>query len=422
MIKYLIELLKLQNSIILPGFGSLMIGNSKTGKIVFNPLLKFNDGALAKHISAKEGIDLQDAQNQIAKFVREIEAELAKGNSFDMFELGNFTKNKEGVVEFIQDKMIIPDNTVEKKTTVVSEKKTEEKPKEVKKEENAGATQTKNSFNPDDKIEKKVDEKPVIDKNIPVAEASKKDPAAQEKNKFIPPVKDDKKVAATEIKKEGAKIVEVSDKDDKVVEKKEDGKKLSVKEKFKKDKPQKVKNQIPKEKKKKSGLVKWIVFLIIIGGGAAAAWFYQDEIKEFLYAGVDKDKDTTITQKPVIKDTLTIMEPDTLDIDIEPEIIEEPVKDNKKTKEKKVKEKPVNTSYTGEKGTFHIIGNAFSVKSNADNYVATMSSKGYSASVLGKFDGLYLVSLRSYSSREEANNGLSAVKSDASGAWVFKYK
>ena len=43
--KYLIEILKSQNSVILPGFGALMIASAKTGKIVFNPLLKSNSKA-----------------------------------------------------------------------------------------------------------------------------------------------------------------------------------------------------------------------------------------------------------------------------------------------------------------------------------------------------------------------------------------
>jgi nucleoid DNA-binding protein len=138
--KYLIELIKLQTSVILPGFGSLMIGNSKTGKIVFNPLLKFNDGALAKYIAQKEGIDQQNAQNQIAKFVREIEAELGKGNSFGIFQLGKFVKNEKGEVEFIHegDAIIPPAQSTkpavakEVKEPVV-EKKAEPKP-EIKAE------------------------------------------------------------------------------------------------------------------------------------------------------------------------------------------------------------------------------------------------------------------------------------------------
>ena len=101
--KYLIDILKIQNSVILPGFGALMIANAKTGKIVFNPLLKFNDGTLAKYIAEKEGIDQQDALNTIAKFVREIETELSKDGTYAMFGFGKFYKDKDGKIDFEMD-------------------------------------------------------------------------------------------------------------------------------------------------------------------------------------------------------------------------------------------------------------------------------------------------------------------------------
>ena len=122
MIKYIIEILKLQSSLILPGFGSFQV-NAKTGKITFNTLLKFNDGTLAKYISQTEGTDQQAAQNQIAKFIREIEAELGKGNSFDMFQFGKFDKNKKGEIEFIQDGTPFQPVADTKKSTPVKEEK-----------------------------------------------------------------------------------------------------------------------------------------------------------------------------------------------------------------------------------------------------------------------------------------------------------
>lgn len=496
--KYLIELIKLQTSVILPGFGSLMIGNSKTGKIVFNPLLKFNDGALAKYIAQKEGIDQQNAQNQIAKFVREIEAELGKGNSFGIFQLGKFVKNSKGEVEFIHegDAIMPPVQTskpvvakevkepvVEKKEDVKpepvkeikpvaeqkaepivsktpevkseslldklksSEAKTETKITDTVKQAEAKATeeaskQIKNSFTPDDKksapeVEKpKADEKPIeITKNIPLAEASKKDPAAQEKNVFKPAEVVKKETEKVESKVE-EKLVAASDSikpenksgeakaDDSKTKKPEPPKKESVKEKFKKDKPQKVKHENPeakKPKKKKRWLV-WLILLIIVGGGSVAGWMYQDQIKSFLFAGVgDHDKDSTHTTTPdhthdstaVSHDSEIIPEDTSVTEEIVEEIIEEPVKE--------VKEKPVvNNSSPG--GSYHIIGNAFSSEKNAENYVNKMKEKGYSAQNIGKYNGLYLVSLKSFGSKEEAKNGLSSVKADAESAYVFTAK
>lgn len=505
MIKYIIEIIKLQSSVILPGFGSLMMGNSKSGTIVFNALLKFNDGGLAKFISEKEGINQQDAQNQVAKFIREIEAELAKGNSFAMFEFGKFDKNKAGEIVFTQEgTLVVEDGNTKKeipkkvekeiakkespkeepkkvqpapakketlkeepkkveptpakkeepidakkvepvaaKVEPKKEEKIEIKKPEVKVEEKKAETieskQGKNSFNPGDDKTKEVEKSiakpevktPEISKNIPLAEASKKEPAAQDKNKFVPPVVD-KIVSAIDDKKVPEKVAASYNKEEKKAEENVADKKQSVKEKFRKDKPQKVKNQVPKDKKKKSKLPLIIILIILIGGGGTAGFLFQDEIKHFLFAGVGNDSDSThnethqkdslqhsnvVIEEPIVEDTV-VAEPI-----IEEPIVEEVVKPEKEKPvvNKPVKEKPVvNTSSPG--GTYHIIGNSFSSKSNADNYASTMSGKGYAATVLGKFDGLYLVSIKSYGSREDAKAGLSSVQSDAASAWVFKYK
>lgn len=162
--KYLIEILKIQSSVILPSFGSLMVSNSKTGKVVFNPHLKFNDGALAKFIAEKEGTDEQAAQNQIAKFVREIEAELGKGNSYDMFEFGSFSKDKDGNVEFKMDAKgaITGDGAAASKA-----------PASAKKTETKAPTKEK------PKAEEKTAAAPVVDKKAEKAAAKAK--AAEEK-------------------------------------------------------------------------------------------------------------------------------------------------------------------------------------------------------------------------------------------------
>lgn len=503
--KYIIELLKLQTSVILPGLGSLMIGNSKSGKIVFNPLLKFNDGALAKFISEKDGIDKQAAQNQVAKFVREIEAELAKGNSFDIFQFGKFQKNAKGEIEFIQDpatsfvveekpkttaaktekpvvqpvKEIVSEKTetpvkpeiketkpepVVNKESVKPEAKTKDEPKkeseslleklksskdaiqnktddtEAKTKEEI-SKQAKNTYVPSDEVKlPKAEEKiPEISKHIPVAEPSKKEPAAQEKNSFKPieeiktavekndkteelkPVTDEaKKTLVSEVKKEDPKS-------DKKEDKKKDEKKNkeSVKEKFKKDKPQKIKHENPegKKPKKKKRWVLWFILLIIVGGGAAAGWFYKDQINEFLHAGVgDQDKDSTHAQNDTHQDTThhetIVEEPVTEDTTA---IVEETTETVAEETVEETHHEPV-VDHSSPGGTYHIIGNAFSSEKNAENYVSKMKEKGYNAQNIGKYNGLYLVSLKSFGTKEEAKNNLSSVKADAEGAYVMKGK
>lgn len=465
--KYIIELLRIQSSVILPGFGSLVITSRKTGKITFNALLKFNDGVLAKFISEKEGVDQQNAQNQIAKFVREIEAEIGKGISFDIFELGKFSKNEKGEIGFTQDEKSIASMQLEvapkidvKKTEkpVIEKAKEEPKKVEIKKEDlpkdkpktetsltdklkaseekkeipNVVASENieekpKNSFNPSEvkKIES-TESKTEIAKNIPVANASKKETPAQDKNVFKP----------SEIKEKVENVkVPISTGEYNKEEKKDKSQtansQQSIKEKFKKDKPQKVKHKDPesdkKPKKKKKRTVLWIIIIIILGGGATAGYFYKDEINNFLHQGVGEHDSDSTQHNTVHKDSLkqdalvdeNLQEQDSTLVENleEPiEVIEEPVKEDV------VKEKPVVNHNTGSSGSYHIIGNAFSSETNAENYVNKMKEKGYPAQNIGKHNGLYLVSLKSFSTKEEAKSNLSSVKADAEGAYVFTKK
>jgi nucleoid DNA-binding protein len=98
--KYLLEILKESNTIIIPGLGALTITDKEKGEIMFMSYLKHDDGKLSGYIADKDGIDEADAKNLVAKYVREIQTSLDKGDSFDMFEFGTFTKNAGGDIEF----------------------------------------------------------------------------------------------------------------------------------------------------------------------------------------------------------------------------------------------------------------------------------------------------------------------------------
>ncbi len=98
--KYFILLFLKENTIILPGFGALTAPNNNLEDIMFLPYLKTDDGKLVDFIVETEGIDPQDAQNTVAKFIREMETSLSKGDSFDIFNFGSFFKNDSGEIEF----------------------------------------------------------------------------------------------------------------------------------------------------------------------------------------------------------------------------------------------------------------------------------------------------------------------------------
>ena len=98
--KYLLLLLKEVNTIIIPDLGALTITNHSTGEIMFMPYLKYDDGKLAAYISEKEGFELNDAKNLISKYVRDVQAVLDRGESYDMFQFGTFLKDKSGEIIF----------------------------------------------------------------------------------------------------------------------------------------------------------------------------------------------------------------------------------------------------------------------------------------------------------------------------------
>ena len=126
--KYLLLLLKEVNTIIIPDLGALTITNHSTGEIMFMPYLKYDDGKLATYVSEKEGFELNDAKNLISKYVRDVQAVLDRGESYDMFQFGTFLKDKSGDVifrnwdgsmpsEVKKDEVIVP--VVEEKIEVI---------------------------------------------------------------------------------------------------------------------------------------------------------------------------------------------------------------------------------------------------------------------------------------------------------------
>ena len=96
--KYLLEILKIENTVIIPGIGALMVTNNKTGTLMFNPHLKFNDRTLEKYVEANSNMDEKESANFVAKYSRELLSELDKGEAYTIFGLGKFVKNGDEIV------------------------------------------------------------------------------------------------------------------------------------------------------------------------------------------------------------------------------------------------------------------------------------------------------------------------------------
>jgi len=375
--KFLIELLLKNNSVILPDFGAIVIANEHTGDVMFNEYLKFNDGKLIALIVANSSMSEQDATNMVAKYIREIQIQLDKGESYDIFGLGSFLKDKDGSTLF---KGNVNSSNIKEPEMIAGPSPTPMKEVTEKKEE----------LPIED--EKKDEDRPEIDLTV-----------------SLPDEIVEKEIERTVVKAEADK---------------------SKKEGEKSDKPKKVKPPKEKKEKKKRGIFFWflIFLLIIVTGGGVFVGLNYDEVKA--YMGWDKfntiatvaELDETMIEKDVTPEDIATEE-EQFEEEAgfeEADIIEEEVAEEIQEVAKSPKEKPVVTVSTDGK-PFHLIGGSFSEASNAENFVSELKSKGFPAHVVGYFNGLHMVSVKSFASRAEAMAEISAIQNEASGAWLFKY-
>lgn len=381
--KFLIELLLSNNSVILPDFGAIVIANESTGEVMFNEYLKFNDGKLIALIVANSSMEEQDATNMVAKYVRDIQIQLDKGESYDIFGLGSFLKDKDG-------------STIFNGNVNASTKK--------EAEEIAGPSPTPKAEPKKEKKETPIKKEEKEEKDLPEIDLTAPMESAEEKPKAETPVEKPKKV----VKKE--------------------------------EKPKKIKAPKEKKEKKKRGVFFWIIIflLVVITGGGVFVGLKYEEVKA--YMGWDKFEsvetvaqldDTVPTDETENEDANSESDDATVNEINESETMEENdlaevPEENEVVEETTVEEEPapeiVPTETVNTDGkTFHLIAGSFSDVSNAEKLVAELKSKGMPAHIVGQFNGLHMVSVKSYSTRSEAMGEITSIQNEAPGAWLLKH-
>lgn len=113
--KYIRQLLSKQETVTLPGFGSLVARqgkgiSSESGGIeppgiviVFDAEHPRDDGKLAEAYSEGEGIEFEEARQQVLELVDAIKFKLDKGEVFTIEQLGQFSRDEEFRVRFKKD-------------------------------------------------------------------------------------------------------------------------------------------------------------------------------------------------------------------------------------------------------------------------------------------------------------------------------
>ena len=125
--KIIESLLLKNNSLIVPGFGSL-IKSLSTGNITFNEFLKFNDGILEKELTS-QGLSKQDASEKINAFIDKVKSDIEQNQAFALGSIGSFRKNEKGSIIFEGkvSKTAVPPPTPTPKPTVAPPIKKDEK-------------------------------------------------------------------------------------------------------------------------------------------------------------------------------------------------------------------------------------------------------------------------------------------------------
>lgn len=99
----ILELLKVHNRVILPGFGAFLVAKDDSAEkpyVLFNGFLSFNDGLLVDYLAEKNGVDSLVAADYSAEYVFKIKAALQEEKIYKFNFLGTFDFDESGGMRF----------------------------------------------------------------------------------------------------------------------------------------------------------------------------------------------------------------------------------------------------------------------------------------------------------------------------------
>jgi cell division septation protein DedD len=397
--KYLVEILKETNTIIIPGIGALTMTDRSSGEVMFMSFLKHDDGAFAKFIAEKEGLGIDEAKDKVASYVREIEAKLSAGESYDMPAFGSFRKDKTGDMIFEQNK-----GGLDGSTSVEVPAQMDEADLAVHEEEAAIEPELMAAV-PESTSEETIIEETSMQETVVEPEL------AQQIEESPIEVSNSEKPVYTEEEQWN------DDLDLPPVNATVERPKKPILEKAKADK-----------KRRSPMLLFLIIAVVIVLGGATTVVLYgenlglfmaKEEVKEQVEEELDEDK---IDEWYDADETEDSEEEDSEDEEVPVVKEAEPVQKQTELAEKKpvpVEVKKVATVSSATNGAYHIVAGAFGDVSNAERLVTKLKGLGYSAQVLVQLNGLHIVSAGSYSSQQEAERALKENAANLPKAWIL---
>jgi nucleoid DNA-binding protein len=417
--KYLLEILKEVNTIIIPGIGALTVTNNQTGEVMFMSFLKHDDGNLAKFIAAKEGIEVNEAKNMIAKYVREIESLLNRGESYDIFRFGSFHKATDGEIIFnqwssdasaeVEKKEEYPkgdvaavetdmtSSNVEENSDHFTEPETEKVSEEIKED-----------------IEINAEEKVALELNTPPIEEKDVEEVVVPTDKIIiDPIviepdeqkaKPDHSESSTPAPYRTEPIIQhESDSEKEKIKRATEQQNIS---RNKSGNEGKQTESTPKKKPKGVLFYVMIAAIVLLVGGGITIGFFYNSLESFFGSQQTKESKANVQTQ----ESATSQENE------EPPVTEESqVEETTDTDETTSETTPTSSSpSTSSSGNYFIIVGSFTVKSNAERFSANITE-----STVKECQGKFYVVIGSFSSSQEAQSQIGNVPQNLN-PWIFR--
>jgi cell division protein FtsN len=434
--KYLLELLKESNTIIIPGLGALTATNKEKGEYMFMPYLKHDDGTLKKFVASKESCDETEARTKIDQFVDTINSKLNNEGTFELANFGVFSKDNSGDIVF--------DSSISDKETPVVEESAEPFIETKSEAEIVPEIELPKEIEKDDAIvfEEVVQVEAVVENDVfseidPNVEENIEQQTSEDDHLEIDQIDDQPEVRSVVIESEPTNETQeeiIVSSDTSVTSVSSNSAEYSEQQQWeddldlppinaKIDRPKKpIIEKAKRDKKRRSPLfyVLILVVVILVGGATTVGVFYN-KIKTALFS--EERSDTTklaegkqfeFTEEADPEPNVESNEAST-EVD---EIIEEAVETPEVIEEKKL-EPPVKKKEVVS-GSFFLIVGSFQNEGNANRFSEKMRSEGNDSELIGPNNGFYLVTIGSYSSEADAKSALNEKIQRYPKVWLYK--
>ncbi len=402
--KFIIELVKDNNRVIIPNFGAFIISKENGINILFNNFLSFNDGLLINFVAEKKGIDTVLATEEVFSFVDNLKKDLDETGEYQIKSLGTFKKDTNGILRFFKDPNFIDIyNNETASDNLLNEEEQIEKEASEEKDDLLDIDSTETIEESPSNTEKDISESNEEDSTASQEPILTIDSNPEDENKDLPEdeygtiseedeVKNEKTEAEPIVSSMQDYKEEEKEDDHEFVEENDEVQDNISESNFSTEDKSSISTQ--KEKKSKKSIIILIGLLIIALGVIAYVFiFHKPSHKKLTPAHEIKIEQ----QKPIVKDTLPKVE-----------TIKEEIK--------KPEAKPV------EDKVFIIIG-GFKEEQNAINLVDKYQKKGYDKAQIVLKGNFHMVSIDSdVSVQKMLKRQQEILNTEKIDSWIYQTK